>query len=178
MLRDIETILISQEELEAKVKELGERISSDYAGKELLIVCILKGAVIFCADLVRQISIPVTMEFMAVSSYGDATQSSGAVMILKDLESNIADKHVLIVEDIVDTGLTLNYLVENLKARHPLSVKVCTLLDKPERRKVEVHVDYKGFVIPDAFVVGYGLDYGEKYRHLPYVCVLKPEIYR
>lgn len=178
MLNDIEKILISQEELEAKVKELGERISSDYAGKELLIVGILKGAVIFCADLVRHISIPVTMEFMAVSSYGDATQSSGAVMILKDLEINIADKHVLIVEDIVDTGLTLNYLLENLKARHPLSVKVCTLLDKPERRKVDIPVDYKGFVIPDAFVVGYGLDYGEKYRHLPYVCVLKPEIYR
>ncbi|HHW07295.1 MAG TPA: hypoxanthine phosphoribosyltransferase [Clostridia bacterium] len=178
MLNDIETILISREELEAKVKELGRRISADYAGQELLIVCILKGAVIFCADLVRHITIPVTLDFMAVSSYGDATQSSGAVMILKDLETNIAGKHVLIVEDIVDTGLTLKYLVENLKARHPLSVKVCTLLDKPERRKVDVQVDYNGFVIPDAFVVGYGLDYAEKYRHLPSVCILKPEMYQ
>lgn len=178
MLNDIETILISEEELAAKVEELGRRISEDYAGKDLLIVCILKGAVIFCADLVRHITIPVTLDFMAVSSYGDSTQSSGAVMILKDLESNIAGKHVLIVEDIVDTGLTLKYLVENLKARRPLSVKVCTLLDKPDRRKVDVQVDYKGFVIPDAFVVGYGLDYAEKYRHLPSVCILKPELYR
>ncbi|HHY60989.1 MAG TPA: hypoxanthine phosphoribosyltransferase [Clostridia bacterium] len=178
MFNDIETILISREELAAKVAELGRKISEDYAGQDLLMVCILKGAVIFCADLVRHVTIPVTLDFMAVSSYGDATQSSGAVMILKDLESNIAGKHVLIVEDIVDTGLTLKYIVENLKARRPLSVRICTLLDKPERRRVDVQVDYKGFVIPDAFVVGYGLDYAEKYRHLPDVCVLKPECYR
>ncbi|NLC76025.1 MAG: hypoxanthine phosphoribosyltransferase [Clostridia bacterium] len=177
MLNDIQEVLITQEQLQTKVQQLGRQISADYAGKDLLMVCILKGAVIFFADLVRHISIPVTMDFMAVSSYGDATQSSGAVMILKDLERNIAGKHVLIVEDIVDTGLTLKYLVENLAARHPLSIKICTLLDKPERRKAEVKVDYNGFTIPDAFVVGYGLDYGEAYRHLPYVCVLKPEIY-
>lgn len=177
MLNDVQEILITQEELQAKVEELGKRISQDYAGKELLMVCILKGAVVFYADLVRHISIPITMDFMAVSSYGDATKSSGAVMILKDLERNIADKHVLIVEDIVDTGLTLKYLVENLKARNPLSIKICTLLDKPERRAADVKVDYNGFTIPDAFVVGYGLDYGEAYRHLPCVCVLKPKIY-
>lgn len=177
MLNDIQEVLITQEQLQAKVQELGKRISQDYSGKELLMVCILKGAVVFYADLVRQISIPVFMDFMAVSSYGDATRSSGAVMIIKDLDQTIAGKHVLIVEDIVDTGLTLKYLVENLKARNPLSIKICTLLDKPERRVTDVKVDYNGFTIPDAFVVGYGLDYAEAYRHLPYVCVLKPEIY-
>lgn len=178
MQQDIEKILLTREELEAKVAQMAETISQDYQGRNLLIVCILKGAFVFCADLVRQLTIPITMDFMAVSSYGDATKSSGAVMILKDLESNIEDKDVLIVEDIVDTGLTLKYLLENLKSRNPLSVRVCTLLDKPDRRKVDVPVDYNGFTIPDAFVVGYGLDYNEHYRHLPDICVLKAEVYR
>ena len=157
---------------------MGEQISKDYVGKDLLLVGILKGAVVFLSDLMRKISIPLHLDFMAVSSYGQATESSGAVMILKDLETNISEKHVLIVEDIVDTGLTLKYIVENLKSRNPLSLKVCTLLDKPERRLVDVQVDYKGFSIPDAFVVGYGLDYGEQYRHLPHISVLKPEVYQ
>ncbi|MGI6552016.1 MAG: hypoxanthine phosphoribosyltransferase [Clostridia bacterium] len=178
MHKDIERILITEEELEQKVQEMGEQISKDYVGKDLLLVGILKGAVVFLSDLMRKISIPLHLDFMAVSSYGQATESSGAVMILKDLETNISEKHVLIVEDIVDTGLTLKYIVENLKSRNPLSLKVCTLLDKPERRLVDVQVDYKGFSIPDAFVVGYGLDYGEQYRHLPHISVLKPEVYQ
>lgn len=178
MMKDMQKVLIKEEELQRKVQQLGQQISLDYEGKELLVVCILKGAAIFGADLIRQISIPITLDFMALSSYGDSSTSSGAVMILKDLETDIVDKHILIVEDIVDTGLTLKYLLETLKARQPLSVKVCTLLDKPDRRGIEVKVDYNGFCIPNAFVVGYGLDYGQQYRHLPDICVLKPEIYK
>ncbi|MGH2277473.1 hypoxanthine phosphoribosyltransferase, partial [Streptococcus uberis] len=150
---------------EKKVKELGEEITKDYQGKELMLVGILKGAAIFMADLARNIKIPVTMDFMAVSSYGNSTKSSGVVRIIKDLDSNVEGKHILIVEDIIDTGLTLGYLTDNLKKRGASSVRICTLLDKPERRKVNVPVDYRGFVIPDEFVVGYGIDYAEKYRN-------------
>lgn len=178
MHNDIQEVLIGEQEVQEKIQELAARISKDYAGKDLLLVCILKGSYIFCADLARKMTIPVSMDFMAVSSYRDAAVSSGAVMIIKDLDSNIAGKHVLIIEDIVDTGLTLKYLLENLKSRQPLSVEVCTLLDKPDRRKVEVPVKYNGFIVPDVFIVGYGLDYQEKYRQLPDVCVLKPEIYQ
>lgn len=169
--------LLSEEEIGRRVRELGEEISRDYSGRELVVVGILKGALIFMADLIRHISIPVTMDFVAVSSYGKATRSSGAVRILKDLDAPIEGKHVLIVEDIIDTGLTLAYLLENFRARRPRSVKVCTLLDKPGRRLVDVQSDYNGFEIPDKFVVGYGLDYAERYRNLPCIWVLKPEVY-
>lgn len=174
---DAERILISNEEIHKKVTELGCTISKDYAGQELLVVGILKGAMIFMADLIRAISINVQIDFMAVSSYGASSKSTGVVRIMKDLEKSIENRHVLIVEDIVDTGLTLNYLQEILKARGPASVKTCTLLDKPSRREVNVPVDYNGFSIPDEFVVGYGLDYNEKYRNLPEIYVLKREVY-
>lgn len=177
MLDDIKEVLIETEQLAERVRELGEEISEDYAGKEILMIGVLRGAVIFMADLARAISVPVAIDFMAVSSYGASTTSSGIVRILKDLDEELDGKHVLIVEDIIDSGLTLNYLVENLKARKPASVKLCTLLNKPSRRKAPVHVDYNGFTIPDYFVVGYGLDYAEKYRNLPFIGVLKPEAY-
>lgn len=177
MHKDIKSILITEEELGNKVRELGKQITEDYKGKDLLIVGILKGCVMFLSDLVRTIDLPLTMDFMVVSSYGSATKSSGVVRIIKDLEKDIAGKDVLIVEDIVDTGLTLSYLIENLKTRNPKSVKVCSLLDKPDRRKAQVDIEYIGFKIPDEFVVGYGLDYDEVYRNLPFVCVLKPEVY-
>jgi len=176
---DVKEILISQDEIIAKVKELGQQISKDYSeDQELIVVGILKGAIIFLSDLVREINLPIALDFMAVSSYGSSTESSGAVRILKDLERDVENKHVLIVEDIVDTGLTLKYLLDNLHARKPASVKTCTLLDKPSRRLVDVTVNYNGFSIPDKFVVGYGLDYGETYRNLPYIAVLKPETYQ
>lgn len=168
-------VLVSSEEIEKKVKELGEEITKDYQGKELMLVGILKGAAIFMADLARNIEIPVTMDFMAVSSYGNSTKSSGVVRIIKDLDSNVEGKHILIVEDIIDTGLTLGYLTDNLKKRGASSVRICTLLDKPERRKVNVPVDYRGFVIPDEFVVGYGIDYAEKYRNLPDIFSIEEE---
>jgi hypoxanthine phosphoribosyltransferase len=174
----ISKTLISEEELEKRVAELGRQITEDYEGKDVLVIGIFKGAVPFLADLIRNIKIPLRYDFMAVSSYGSSTKSSGAVRILKDLDTSVEDKHVLIVEDIVDTGLTLKYLKENLARRHPLSLKIVTLLDKPERREVEVYPDYNGFVIPNEFVVGYGLDYNELYRNLPYVGVLKPEVYQ
>lgn len=174
---NIQEVLITKEEIQARTKELGAQITKDYEGKDLLVICILKGALPFMADLIREIQLPLSIDFMAVSSYGDATTSSGAVMILKDLETNINGRNVLIVEDIIDTGLTLKYLVENLQARKPASLKICTLLDKPDRRKVDIKVDYKGFQIPDAFVVGYGLDFAELYRNLPDICILKPEAY-
>ncbi len=177
MESEIGKVLLSAEEIAAKVKELGAQISKDYQGKNLLVVGILKGAVIFLSDLVREIRTPLGLDFMAVSSYGVSTKSSGVVRIMKDLERSIEDYHILIVEDIIDTGLTLKYLVENLRSRGPQSVKVCTLLDKPSRRKVDVEADYNGFSIPDEFVVGYGLDYSERFRHLPYIGVLKPEAY-
>ena len=177
VLEDIKSIMISEEEISKRVKELGKQLTEDYKGKELLVVGILKGCMLFLSDLVRTIDLPLTLDFMVVSSYGATTKSSGVVRIVKDLEREIEGKDVLIVEDIVDTGLTLSYLVENFKARNPKSVKVCSLLDKPDRRKAQVDIQYVGFKIPDEFVVGYGLDYGENYRNLPFVCVLKPEVY-
>jgi len=178
MLEDIQEILLTEEEIKQRIKELGEQITADYAGKEILMVGILRGAVVFMADLARAIPLPVALDFMAVSSYGMSTDSSGVVRFLKDLDVDIKDKHVLIVEDIIDSGLTLKYLAENLKSRNPASLKICTLLNKPERRKVDVQVDYNGFTIPDHFVVGYGLDFAEKYRNLPFIGILKPEAYK
>lgn len=177
MSSDFERIMLSRETIAARVRELGEQISRDYGNEEILAVGILKGAAIFMADLVRSISSPVAFDFMAVSSYGASTESSGAVRINKDLDQSVEGRHVLIVEDVIDTGLTLNYLVDNLKSRNPASLKLCTLLDKPSRRKAEVKPDYLGFEIPDEFVVGYGLDYAELYRNLPDIAVLKREIY-
>lgn len=174
---DIQQILVDEQQLARRVKELGEEISRDYAGRPLVLVCILRGAVIFMADLLRAIRIPVTIDFMAISSYGNNVKSSGVVRILKDLDGSIEGKDVLIVEDIIDSGLTLAYLLENLRSRRPNSLEVCVLLDKQVPRKVSLPVRYKGFAIPDAFVVGYGLDYAERYRNLPYVGILKPEVY-
>lgn len=178
MIQDIKEILLTQEQLAARVKELGDQISKDYQGKEILMIGILRGAVIFMADLARAVKVPVALDFMAVSSYGQSTSSSGIVRILKDLDEEVQGKHLLIVEDIIDSGLTLKYLLENLKSRNPASIKICTLLNKPERRKAEVPVEYNGFTIPDNFVVGYGLDYAEKYRNLPFIGILKPEVYQ
>lgn len=177
MLQDIERVLLSEEQLRQRVRELGEEISKEYAGKEILMIGVLRGAVMFMADLARAITVPVMIDFMAVSSYGTSTSSSGIVRILKDLDEEVAGKHVLIVEDIIDSGLTLSYLVDNIKSRQPASVRICTLLNKPERRKVDLEVNYNGFVVPDEFVVGYGLDYAEKYRNLPFIGILKPAIY-
>ena len=168
-------VLVSEEELSKKVRELGEKITKDYEGKDLILVGILKGAAIFMADLARRIDLPITLEFLAVSSYGNSTESSGVVKIVKDLDTDGEGKDILIVEDIIDTGLTLSYITENLKKRGAKSVKICTLLDKPERRKIDVPVDYRGFIIPDEFVVGYGIDYAEQYRNLPYVSSIKNE---
>lgn len=171
-------VLVTSEQLQTKVQELGERISRDYAGKDLLLVSILKGSVVFMADIMRAIKIPNAIDFMVVSSYGGGnTMTTGLVKIIKDLDSDLSGKDVLIVEDILDTGVTLSKLVPMLKMRNPNSVKICAILDKPERRKADIHADYLGFQVPDEFVVGYGLDYDEKYRNLPYVGVLKPEIY-
>ena len=175
---DIKTVLVSEEELKAKVAELGARISKDYAGTNLVLVSILKGSVVFMADLMRAVTIPCSIDFMVVSSYGGSnTTTSGLVKIIKDLDGDLSGKDVLIVEDILDTGVTLSNLVPMLKMRNPSSVKICTILDKPSRRKADIAPDYEGFQVPDEFVVGYGLDYDEKYRNLPYVGVLKPEIY-
>lgn len=175
---DILKVLVTSEQLQTKVQELGERISRDYAGKDLLLVSILKGSVVFMADIMRAIKIPNAIDFMVVSSYGGGnTMTTGLVKIIKDLDSDLSGKDVLIVEDILDTGVTLSKLVPMLKMRNPNSVKICAILDKPERRKADIHADYLGFQVPDEFVVGYGLDYDEKYRNLPYVGVLKPEIY-
>jgi hypoxanthine phosphoribosyltransferase len=178
LINDVESVLISEEKLAARIKELGEQITADYAGKEILAIGVLRGAVLFMADLTRAIKVPVAIDFMAVSSYGAGTSSSGVVRILKDLDEDIEGKHVLIVEDIIDSGLTLSYLLDNIKSRKPASLKLCTLLNKPERRKAEVHIDYNGFTVPDYFVVGYGLDYAEKYRNLPFIGILKPEVYK
>jgi hypoxanthine phosphoribosyltransferase len=175
--RDLLKIMITAEEIKQKVKELGKAISKDYQGQDLLVVGILKGSVVFMGDLIREINIPLQIDFMEVSSYGRSTESSGAVRILKDLESNVEGQNILIVEDIIDTGLTLSYLLDLLQARKPGSIKICTFLNKPSRRKVSLKVEYNGYDIPDEFVVGYGLDYGELYRNLPFVGVLKPEIY-
>lgn len=175
---DIEAVLLTEERIAAKVAELGTAISRDAGGRELYVVGVLKGAVIFVADLVRRLQVPARLDFMAVSSYGASSQSSGVVRILKDLDEGLEGRHVLLVEDIVDSGLTLQYLVENLLARRPASLRLCAFLDKPARRRAEVTVDYTGFAVPDEFIVGYGLDYAGRYRNLPYVGILKPEIYR
>jgi hypoxanthine phosphoribosyltransferase len=174
---EIEKVLISQEEIKAKVTELAAEIDRDYAGREVLLVGVLKGAVMIMADLARAMRTPVSMEFMAVSSYGSSTSSSGVVRILKDLDREIEGKHVLVVEDIIDSGLTLSWLLRNISSRGPASVEVCALLRKPEAVKMDLKVRYIGFDIPSEFVVGYGLDYAERYRDLPFVGLLKPEVY-
>lgn len=175
MEENILKILFKEEEIQKRVKELGQQITRDYRDKDLFVIGILKGAVVFLSDLIREIKVPLQMDFMAVSSYGTSTHTSGVVRFLKDLELDIAGKDVLVVEDIVDTGLTLTYLKENLLARGPRSLKICTFLDKPSRRKIAITPDYNGYEIPDEFVVGYGLDYNEQYRHLPYIGVLNPK---
>jgi hypoxanthine phosphoribosyltransferase len=170
---EVGEVLVSADELQRRVAELGEEVSRDYAGRTLLLVGVLKGAVFFLSDLMRYIDIPVEVDFMAVASYGSATDSSGVVRILKDLDAAIEDRDVLIVEDIVDSGLTLQYLLRNLGSRNPRTLEVCALLTKPERRKVDLPTRYVGFEIPDRFVVGYGLDHGERHRNLPFVAVLE-----
>ncbi|MEW6726269.1 hypoxanthine phosphoribosyltransferase [Desulforudis sp. 1088] len=174
---DVERVLVPAADIAERVKALGAQISKDYEGQEILVVGILKGSTIFLADLVRRIDLPLAIDFVAISSYGNSTSSSGVVRILKDLEESIEGRHILVVEDIIDTGLTLNYLLKNLQSRKPASIKVCALLDKPSRRKIDVPVDYLGFSIPDEFVVGYGLDFNERYRNLPDACVLKKSAY-
>ncbi len=168
-------VLLSEEEVDAKIKQIGEQISRDYAGKEVHLVCVLKGGSFFMCELAKRITVPVSLDFMSVSSYGSETKSSGVVKIVKDLDEPLKGKNVIVVEDIVDSGRTLSYLLEMLKDRGPAEVRLCTLLDKPERRVVEVQVDYTGFQIPDEFVVGYGLDYDQKYRNLPYIGVVEFE---
>jgi hypoxanthine phosphoribosyltransferase len=178
LLSDVAEVLVTEEQIAAKVAELGERISNDYAGRELTLVSVLKGSLPFMADLMRRITLPVRIDLMEVSSYGSSgTESSGLVRILKDLSAPIEGRDVIIVEDIIDTGLTLNYLVRYLRGKNPRSIKICALLDKPARRLVEIPIDYIGFEIPDAFVIGYGLDFGEVYRNLRFVGVLRPEAY-
>ena len=172
----VSEILIDEDRLRSRIVELGEEISADYAGQDLLLIGVLKGAVFFMADLMRTLTIPCEIDFMAISSYGAQTDSSGVVRILKDLDINIEGRHVLVVEDIIDSGLTLSYLMRNLEAREPASLKVCALLTKPDRRESDVPVRYIGFEIPNRFVIGYGLDFAERYRNLPYVGVLDPEI--
>ena len=169
-------VLIEEEPLQARIAELGAEISSEYEGRDLLLVGVLKGAVFFMADLMRELTIPCEIDFMAISSYGAATDSSGVVRILKDLDTNIAGRDVLVVEDIIDSGLTLSYLMRSLKARKPASLEICALLTKPERREIEVPVKFVGFEIPNKFVIGYGLDFAERYRNLPYVAVLHPDL--
>lgn len=175
---EIESVLISEQDIAAKVSELAARVDADYAGREILLVGVLKGAVMFMADFARALHTPVSMEFMAVTSYGSSTSSSGVVRILKDLDREIADKHVLVVEDVIDSGLTLSWLLRNMRSRGPASVEVVALLRKPEAAKVNVHVRYVGFDIASDFVVGYGLDYAERYRDLPFVGLLRPEVYQ
>jgi hypoxanthine phosphoribosyltransferase len=175
--RDIESVLLDEERIRAGVEELAARISADYQGRDVLLVGVLKGAVIFMADLCRSLTVPHEMDFIAVSSYGSATETSGVVRLLKDLDREIAGRHVILVEDIVDSGLTLDYLLEALRRRQPASLEVCVLLCKPQELRVDVAVKYKGFDIPSEFVVGYGLDYAERYRNLPFVGTLKREVY-
>ncbi|WP_040953062.1 hypoxanthine phosphoribosyltransferase [Gorillibacterium massiliense] len=177
MQNDIKEVLYSEEQIEEKVKELGERISQDFAGKNLFVICVLKGAFVFMADLVKSITVPLELDFMAVSSYGASTRSSGVVRIIKDLDVSVEGRDVLIVEDIIDSGMTLSYVIDLLQGRGASSVSVVALFDKPHRRTVDLEPDYKGFTIPDEFIVGYGLDYAEKYRNLPYIGILKEEIY-
>jgi hypoxanthine phosphoribosyltransferase len=177
MNKDIAKVLLSQEEIAAKVTEIGAQISKDYAGKDPIIISVLKGSFMFMADLVRAIDVECTVDFMSVSSYGSGTESSGEVKIVKDFDNSINGRHVIIVEDILDSGRTLSYLMKTLEARGAASIALCTFLDKPDRRVVPVEVAYKGFTVPDSFIVGYGLDYDQRYRNLPYVGVLKPSVY-
>jgi hypoxanthine phosphoribosyltransferase len=174
---DIDHVLLTQEQIQAKITELAGTIADDYAGREVLLVGVLKGAVLFMSDFARALQLPTQMEFMAVSSYGSSTSSSGVVRILKDLDRDISDLHVLVLEDIIDSGLTLSWLLKNLGSRRPASLEVCALLRKPDAVKVDVPVRYVGFDIPNEFVVGYGLDYAERYRDLPYIGTLRPEVY-
>ncbi|MBV8079862.1 MAG: hypoxanthine phosphoribosyltransferase [Actinobacteria bacterium] len=174
--RGVGEVLISADELQARIRELGREITEEYAGRELLLVGVLKGAVFFMADLMRHLKVPCEIDFMAISSYGASTDSSGVVRILKDLDINIEGRHVLVVEDIIDSGLTLSYLVRNLESREPASLEICALLTKTARREIEVDVRYIGFEIPNKFVIGYGLDFAERYRNLPYVGVLHPDL--
>lgn len=174
---DIQEVLFSEEQLKNRVREIAQQITADYQGKEIMLISVLRGSFVFMADLCRAIDLPCTVDFMAVSSYGKGTKSSGQVQITKDLSEDISDRHIIVVEDILDSGNTLSYLLQLLQARSPASVRLCTLLDKPSRRTKEVELHYSGFTIPDYFVVGYGLDYAEKYRNLPYIGILKPCVY-
>ena len=174
---DIQEVLFSEEQLKNRVREIAQQITADYQGKEIMLISVLRGSFVFMADLCRAIDLPCTLDFMAVSSYGKGTKSSGQVQISKDLCGDISDRHIIVVEDILDSGNTLSYLLKILENRHPASIRLCTLLDKPDRRVKPVEVHYSGFTIPDAFVVGYGLDYAEKYRNLPYIGILKPQVY-
>jgi len=171
-------ILYSPEDISKRIKELGKQISEEYAGKEIILVCILKGSYVFTADLSREIDVPCSVEFMQVSSYADSTVSSGSLKIIKDINVPVDDKHLIIIEDIIDTGITLNNLKKMLSTRNPASLKLCAFLDKPSRRKVDIEADYVGYEVEDNFLVGYGLDYAQKYRNLPFVAILKEEIYK
>ena len=175
--KDIQEVLFSEEQLDRRVREIAAQIEKDYEGKEIMLISVLRGSFVFMADLCRRIDLPCTLDFMSVSSYGKGTSSSGQVQITKDLSSDISGKHIIVVEDILDSGNTLSYLLKLLEQRNPPSIRLCTLLDKPDRRVKEVKVHYSGFTIPDAFVVGYGLDYAEHYRNMPYIGILKPEVY-
>jgi hypoxanthine phosphoribosyltransferase len=177
MMPDVKEVLITSQEIDEKVREIGARITEDYRGEKPLLIGILRGAVVIMSDLMRHIDLQCELDFMDISSYGTGTSSSGVVRILKDLEEDITDRHVLIVEDIIDTGLTLSYLMRSLQARKPASLEICALLSKPSRRRADLDVRYLGFEVPDEFVVGYGLDYAGAYRNLPDICVLKPEIF-
>ena len=177
IVNDVKEVLFSKEQLAQRCRELGKVISEDYRGKDLVLVGILKGSVVFMTDLMKEITIPVMLDFMAVSSYGMETSSSGVVKIIKDLDMDIEGKYILIVEDIIDSGLTLSYLIEYLKARKAAAIDIVCLLDKKERRKKDIPVKYKGFDVPDEFIIGYGIDYAEKYRNLPFVASLKEEVY-
>ena len=178
MNNDIKEVFYTEEQIKTKIKEMGKQISSDYEGHELVLIGVLKGSVMFMADLMKELTIPCSMDFMAVSSYGNSTTTSGVVRILKDLDFEIEGKDVLIVEDIIDSGVTLKYLMEYLNRRKPKSLDIACLLNKPDRRKVDMDVKYLGFDVPDYFLIGYGLDYAEKYRNLPYIGILKEEVYK
>lgn len=177
MHNDIENILYSESVLSERIKELGEQINRDYKGEKLIVVGVMKGANVFVADLIRKLDIDIILDFIVVSSYGASTESTGVIRLLKDLDENISGENVLIVEDIVDSGLTLSYLIDNFETRKPKSIKICTLLNKIERRKVDLNIDYVGFQVPDEFIVGFGIDYAEKYRNLPYIGILKRSVY-
>lgn len=174
---DVQEVLLTEDQIQARVAQLGAQLDAEYTGLEPVLISVLKGSIVFLADLVRSMELPLSIDIMEVSSYGAATETSGQVRILKDLSNPIEGRHVLVVEDIIDTGLTLNYLLRYLREKRPASLRICCLLDKPARRLTEIPIDYVGFTIPDRFVVGYGLDYGERYRNLPYVGVLRPSVY-